>query len=1537
VALIGRSLRTVLRLAAGVAVILVLLALVLTQTPWGRERVVREVLARVEGSIRGELRIDGVSSSALHRGFTFRGVRILGEDGRLFLEADSLRATVVLSSLVRGDLVFARVTAWGPRVVLEQLPGQDRMNVVSIFGEAPPVDTVGAPPRAARRDSGGPEERPREEPIPGMPEQAGEGGDAESEETVSVEARRRSVILRGVRLVDGSLDILTPLSDEARASGVALVEPDPQGRPSLRRMSFNDIDLHMGQVVLAAPRQRGERFELWSLSFVGRIWPEPFRVTAASGTLRREEDRLSASFSELELPGSRATGTLEVEWGRPEGVRVEVEGEANPLNLADIRFLEDRLPLGEARGPFAFLLDERGLFLDLRDTELQSPQGWMRARGGMLLGKEIVLRGLALQLRDVDLAITDPWVPRPLPLRGRLGGDLILDGDMDSLEIDARVSFVDPDSSGVTEARVLGALHLRESFGVTSFEATLAPLEWETLAGLSPHLTLRGPGSVRVEATGSLAGGLGILAEATHIPDVLSPSRVTLRGMLRNGPSDLMLDLFSEFRPLSLGTLRESFPALPLTGEYSGTVAVRGPLSDLEVHSELVTPGGPLAVDVRLDARRPSQSYSVDLRGEDLVLSNLLPVLPAPTRLSGRVIASGSGFSPDSIQGEAALSLRPGQVGVVEVDTAEVVARVEDGVLHLEVLMVRSELGSVEAEGSFAVAGRAQPGEITILLESPSLAPLRPFFMGETSLVLDELTPFERDLLVRVGVDLDTIPTAAEVAVDGRVEGAFTLRGGFRDFAGEGDLTFHEVRFRSNYIRSGTIALAGEGFPGAHSRVRALVRTDSLNVRSLGFHAAEANVDLGRRQGHVDLTASRGRADQYRASGSYSMDSQGGGFLELEELTFSFGEERWNLEEPASLVWNDRGIRIGDLRVAGQGDRPLRLRVDGLLPLEGEGDFLVEAEQLDLARVARVGQMETPLEGVVDLRVRFTGPAGDPVLTGSFSGRRFRYDVFSLGGLEADIRWSDRSALMEVRAEDQGRQVLLARGSFPADLRVGSRGPRIPNGPVDITLTADSFPAAIALAFLENLEEVDGALSGDIHLGGASRDLLPTGALRLAGGGVSLAALGVRYSAVEAQVSLSPGGLVEVDGSARSGGRARVTGTVRLDPASDPELDLKVEARDFLAVSRRDMQARVSGEVSLDRRYRFPRVVGSLTVEEGALIVEELARSAEVVDLSDPSFFDVVDTTFVTLRPILEASQNPFLQNLQLQVGVSMGRDTWLRARDLNVEMTGELQLSWDRTERDMVLVGDLYAVRGAYAILGRQFQVEEGIVRFQGIPGINPDLDITATNRLRTFDGDRFDVIATVGGTLLAPRVSLSSNAPFPIGESDLVSYLIFGRPTYALASGQSAQAEGASRALLGAATGATANLALGTLSAELGSVFARNVGLDFLAISQDRDAASLGTLGLAGTVATTQVEIGQYLTNEVFAALLWRPLTGLGGTAPKPFAGLRIEWRLTDAWTLEGFVEDLFSRRSLFRGVEAGYQSRLVPGFFLYREWGY
>ena len=227
----------------------------------------------------------------------------------------------------------------------------------------------------------------------------------------------------------------------------------------------------------------------------------------------------------------------------------------------------------------------------------------------------------------------------------------------------------------------------------------------------------------------------------------------------------------------------------------------------------------------------------------------------------------------------------------------------------------------------------------------------------------------------------------------------------------------------------------------------------------------------------------------------------------------------------------------------------------------------------------------------------------------------------------------------------------------------------------------------------------------------------------------------------------------------------------------------------------------------------------------------------------------------------------------------------------------------------------------------------------------MNPNLEIEALNRLRTpYLDEPLSIFADVTGTLFAPRVGLRSDASLPIAESDLVSYLIFGRPSYALATGQSAIVEGAAGALLGAATGAGMTLGLGVLSSQLGSVVARDIGIDYFAINQGLDVSPFtgGSVrgSLAESAAWTEVELGQYVRDDVFVAVQLRPLYGVGSSTTRPsspLAGVRMEWTLGDLWTVEGFLEDRFSRNRHPGFANLALETELVAGFFVYQEWGY
>jgi hypothetical protein len=348
--------------------------------------------------------------------------------------------------------------------------------------------------------------------------------------------------------------------------------------------------------------------------------------------------------------------------------------------------------------------------------------------------------------------------------------------------------------------------------------------------------------------------------------------------------------------------------------------------------------------------------------------------------------------------------------------------------------------------------------------------------------------------------------------------------------------------------------------------------------------------------------------------------------------------------------------------------------------------------------------------------------------------------------------------------------------------------------------------------------------------------------------------------------------------------------------------------------------------VHLGETYNKPLLTGNLSVDHGTLFLEEFVRRAEVVDLTDPRFGSMVDTTALSGRPLLVGLNDPFLQNLRVNVDLSVPRDAWLRSEDMNVEMGGDLIVSYDRSKRDVVLVGDLQALRGSYTVLGRRFDVQSGTVGFIGTSGINPTLDIEAVARVRRQEGGPLEVTATVSGTLMQPRVRLSTEEQ-GLPQSDLVSYLIFGRPSSQLVTGQTQGGVG------GVATGAAVDFAAGTLATRLGTALSQQIGLDYLNITQVGDYAVAS--GAVESSWLPQVEFGQYIGQDVFVVLIFRAPSQHAGTANDVFGGARVEVAMTDDYNFQAFWEDRFLRSNL--GALGQLDQSKILGVFIFREWGY
>jgi translocation and assembly module TamB len=192
------------------------------------------------------------------------------------------------------------------------------------------------------------------------------------------------------------------------------------------------------------------------------------------------------------------------------------------------------------------------------------------------------------------------------------------------------------------------------------------------------------------------------------------------------------------------------------------------------------------------------------------------------------------------------------------------------------------------------------------------------------------------------------------------------------------------------------------------------------------------------------------------------------------------------------------------------------------------------------------------------------------------------------------------------------------------------------------------------------------------------------------------------------------------------------------------------------------------------------------------------------------------------------------LESLTLDVETRIHRDTWIENADAQVEIRGELRV-FKAPRREPIITGVIRTVQGTLAVAGKTFTVQQGQVLFTGGREINPSFDIVAK-----YQVENYQVLATVTGTAQKPELSLSSIPS--LSQSDILSVLVFGKPSSQLTQGQQ---QGLQQQAL--------SMAGGYAASQLGKAVAQALGLESLGIN----TAPGGGLGL-----------GTYLTRNLYVS---------------------------------------------------------------------
>jgi translocation and assembly module TamB len=513
--------------------------------------------------------------------------------------------------------------------------------------------------------------------------------------------------------------------------------------------------------------------------------------------------------------------------------------------------------------------------------------------------------------------------------------------------------------------------------------------------------------------------------------------------------------------------------------------------------------------------------------------------------------------------------------------------------------------------------------------------------------------------------------------------------------------------------------------------------------------------------------------------------------------------------------------------------------------------------------------------------------------------------------------------------------VARANGRMPINLALsGVTGSRLIDAPMTADIVADSLPLDLISRFTDMVSDVHGFAGGQVAVRGTVRRPVLTGGLVLTHGAVKLTSTGMTLEDVAGTVRMA-NDTVYVDSlTGRAKGDVRLRGTLAVRDWRDPAFNLFLLLRDAEVLDndrgrlRADAGLRLSGSVA--RAY----LSGQVNVTRGVVYAPE-PTSRHVIGAGDPALFNVADTALLRDDELFPV-ESPLLQNLRVEVALSINRSTWLRTKDANVELFTDYPLEVRVEQSALALTGAVGTDRGEYNFMSKRFLISRGSATFVGTPDLNPTLQITGEYQVQPSNSAALNIQIVIGGTMRRPKLTLQSDAQPPRSQSELLSLLAFGRTTQSLlepggGSTTSLATVGAPGDLVG--LGATlavkrlTGIAVGVLAEQAETQAGKALAVDQFNITPGDVPELSGLAGpqsLSNFLNSTRIEAGKYLNPRTFVGLQ----TYAGN------AGARIEYRTNKGWRYSAFLQP---RVQLLQPtlVEQRATTFASYGAFIVREW--
>lgn len=417
--------------------------------------------------------------------------------------------------------------------------------------------------------------------------------------------------------------------------------------------------------------------------------------------------------------------------------------------------------------------------------------------------------------------------------------------------------------------------------------------------------------------------------------------------------------------------------------------------------------------------------------------------------------------------------------------------------------------------------------------------------------------------------------------------------------------------------------------------------------------------------------------------------------------------------------------------------------------------------------------------------LQLSGSPANPVLEGSLTARNIRTaQQAKVPVVDLEAKFATKDSRLRVTGAIKSKEFppALVEAEIPFRPGVWAESPELlRDEPLRAVTRIEKLDLARLKAFIPQAQTLQGTLAAHLTIGGTIGTPKPEGSLTLTGGAFSLnnsrvppfagVTLRTSFAGREAKVESFQADL--------AGGSLRASGTVKLDDAFQPQLDLAITG-DHLPLWRDTMIiVRANSNLTVRGPWQTAKVEGSVRLVD-SLVYKDI----EILPIGVP-FTLPQETALPKLDAKLPNAVNntpePF-RNWPLAIRVVTEQPILIRGNIARGNITADIALNGTigtPAPKGQAILNDVEALLPFSTL-----RVQRGFARFEPATGFDPILDIRGTSSMQPYDINLYFY-----GPLSKPTMVLTSDPPLP--ENEVLTLLATGSTSSELGSGSVASAK--------------------------------------------------------------------------------------------------------------------------------------------------